>query len=156
MMFRWQNEITRQETFQMSTLLAFVLEGTDEEVLSFVSTSTGSAFMMVNTSGRFAGQRAQLLMPQLKENDTHCVVFQYFVAGPEGSSPGQLNVYVKENNSPLGISVWNASGPASPSWGQVELAISTFWPHFYQVSDCSSHYIPRLDVSASGISNRTV
>ncbi|XP_061093442.1 protein tyrosine phosphatase receptor type Ma isoform X11 [Conger conger] len=94
---------------------------------------TGSAFMMVNTSGRFAGQRAQLLMPQLKENDTHCVVFQYFVAGPEGSSPGQLNVYVKENNSPLGIPVWNASGPASSSWGQVELAISTFWPHFYQI-----------------------
>ncbi|XP_035271240.1 protein tyrosine phosphatase receptor type Ma isoform X6 [Anguilla anguilla] len=94
---------------------------------------TGSAFMMVNTSGRFAGQKAQLLMPQLKENDTHCVVFQYFVAGPEGSSPGQLNVYVKENHSPLGIPVWNISGHTSPSWGQVELAISTFWPNFYQI-----------------------
>ncbi|KAG9347792.1 hypothetical protein JZ751_003807 [Albula glossodonta] len=69
-----------------------------------------SAFMMVNTSGRFAGQKAQLLMPQLKENDTHCVVFKYFV------------------------SVWNVSGPPSQTWGQVELAISTFWPNFYQVT----------------------
>ncbi|KAJ8374975.1 hypothetical protein SKAU_G00055550 [Synaphobranchus kaupii] len=94
---------------------------------------TGSAFMMVNTSGRFAGQKAELLTPQLKENDTHCVVFQYFVSGPEGSSPGQLNIYVKENNSPLGIPVWNTSGSTASSWGQVELAISTFWPNFYQI-----------------------
>uniref|UniRef100_A0A8K9V1L6 protein-tyrosine-phosphatase n=1 Tax=Oncorhynchus mykiss TaxID=8022 RepID=A0A8K9V1L6_ONCMY len=84
-----------------------------------------SAFMMVNTSGRFSGQKAQLLMPQLKENDTHCLIFQYYVAGQrEGANPGQLNVYVKENNSPLGIPVWNASGPAYPTWRQVELAVN--------------------------------
>lgn len=29
--------------------------------------------------------------------------------------------------------VWNASGPASRSWEQVELAVSTYWPNFYQV-----------------------
>uniref|UniRef100_A0A4W5QT98 protein-tyrosine-phosphatase n=1 Tax=Hucho hucho TaxID=62062 RepID=A0A4W5QT98_9TELE len=84
--------------------------------------------------GRFSGQKAQLLMPQLKENDTHCLIFQYYVAGQrEGANPGQLNVYVKENNSPLGIPVWNASGPAYPTWRQVELAVSTFWPNFYQI-----------------------
>uniref|UniRef100_A0A8C8JP11 Receptor-type tyrosine-protein phosphatase kappa n=1 Tax=Oncorhynchus tshawytscha TaxID=74940 RepID=A0A8C8JP11_ONCTS len=95
---------------------------------------TDSAFMMVNTSGRFSGQKAQLLMPQLKENDTHCLIFQYYIAGQrEGANPGQLNVYVKENNSPLGIPVWNASGPAYPTWRQVELAVSTFWPNFYQI-----------------------
>uniref|UniRef100_A0A8C7M820 protein-tyrosine-phosphatase n=1 Tax=Oncorhynchus kisutch TaxID=8019 RepID=A0A8C7M820_ONCKI len=95
---------------------------------------TGSAFMMVNTSGRSSGQKAQLLMPQLKENDTHCLIFQYYVAGQrEGANPGQLNIYIKENNSPLGIPVWNASGPAYPTWRQVELAVSTFWPNFYQV-----------------------
>uniref|UniRef100_A0AAY4CYE0 Receptor-type tyrosine-protein phosphatase kappa n=1 Tax=Denticeps clupeoides TaxID=299321 RepID=A0AAY4CYE0_9TELE len=93
----------------------------------------GSAFMMVNTSGRFAGQKALLLTPQLKENDTHCVIFQYFVSGREGASPGHLNVYVKENNSPLGMPVWNISGPPSPTWGQVELAISIYWPNFYQI-----------------------
>ncbi|MBN3307031.1 PTPRM phosphatase, partial [Amia calva] len=94
---------------------------------------SGSAFMMVNTSGKFAGQRAQLLMPQLKENDTHCVIFQYYVSGREGANPGLLNVYVKANNGPLGSPVWNMSGSATRSWNQVELAISTFWPNFYQI-----------------------
>ncbi|XP_071218959.1 receptor-type tyrosine-protein phosphatase mu-like [Salvelinus alpinus] len=94
---------------------------------------TDSAFMMVNTSGRFAGQKALLLTPQLKENDTHCVTFEYFLSGREGAGPGQLNVYIRENNSPLGMPVWNVSGPATRAWVQVELAISTYWPNFYQM-----------------------
>ncbi|XP_052331918.1 receptor-type tyrosine-protein phosphatase mu-like [Oncorhynchus keta] len=94
---------------------------------------TDSAFVMVNTSGRFAGQKALLLTPQLKENDTHCVIFEYFLSGREGAGPGQLNVYIRENNSPLGMPVWNVSGPATRAWVQVELAISTYWPNFYQM-----------------------
>uniref|UniRef100_A0A8C2IJH8 protein-tyrosine-phosphatase n=1 Tax=Cyprinus carpio TaxID=7962 RepID=A0A8C2IJH8_CYPCA len=93
----------------------------------------GSAFMMVNSTARFAGQKALLFTPQLKENDTHCVIFQYYVAGREGGRPGHLNVYIKENNSPMGLPVWNTSGPAGRSWNEVELAISTYWPNFYQV-----------------------
>uniref|UniRef100_A0A8L0DQV7 Receptor-type tyrosine-protein phosphatase kappa n=1 Tax=Oncorhynchus mykiss TaxID=8022 RepID=A0A8L0DQV7_ONCMY len=92
-----------------------------------------TAFIMVNTSGRFAGQKALLLTPQLKENDTHCIIFQYFLSGREGAGPGQLNVYIRENNSPLGMPVWNVSGPATRAWVQVELAISTYWPNFYQM-----------------------
>uniref|UniRef100_A0A3B4Y7T5 protein-tyrosine-phosphatase n=1 Tax=Seriola lalandi dorsalis TaxID=1841481 RepID=A0A3B4Y7T5_SERLL len=92
------------------------------------------SFMMVNTSGRFAGQKALLLTPQLKENDTHCVIFHYYIGGRDNSHPGHLNVYIKENNSPMGMPVWNVSGPATRSWAQVELAISTYWPNFYQVS----------------------
>uniref|UniRef100_A0A9J7WU96 Receptor-type tyrosine-protein phosphatase kappa n=1 Tax=Cyprinus carpio carpio TaxID=630221 RepID=A0A9J7WU96_CYPCA len=92
-----------------------------------------SAFMMVNTSSRVSGQRAHLYMPQFKENDTHCVIFEYYSAGREGSSPGQLLIYVKENSYPLGIAVWNSSGTALKRWQQVELAISTFWPNFYQL-----------------------
>ncbi|XP_059914578.1 LOW QUALITY PROTEIN: receptor-type tyrosine-protein phosphatase mu-like [Gadus macrocephalus] len=94
---------------------------------------SGPAFMMVNTSNRFAGQKALLLTPQLKENDTHCVLFHYYVGGRDNSRPGQLNVYIKENNSPLGMPIWNVSGPATRTWGQVELAISTYWPNFYQI-----------------------
>ncbi|XP_053185829.1 receptor-type tyrosine-protein phosphatase mu-like [Scomber japonicus] len=94
---------------------------------------SGAAFLMVNTSGRFAGQKALLLTPQLKENDTHCVLFHYYIGGRDNSHPGHLNVYIKENNSPMGMPVWNVSGPASRSWGQVELAISTYWPNFYQI-----------------------
>ncbi|XP_056100518.1 receptor-type tyrosine-protein phosphatase mu-like isoform X6 [Rhinichthys klamathensis goyatoka] len=89
--------------------------------------------MMANASGRFSGQKAQLFMPQFKENDTHCVIFQYYGAGREASSPGQLYIYVRENNSPLGVPVWNASGPALQKWTQVELAVSTFWPNYYQL-----------------------
>ncbi|XP_039999408.1 receptor-type tyrosine-protein phosphatase mu-like isoform X3 [Xiphias gladius] len=94
---------------------------------------SGSAFMMVNTSGRFAGQKASLLTPHLKENDTHCVIFNYYIGGRENTHPGHLNVYIKENNSPIGMPVWNVSGPATRSWAQVELAISTYWPNFYQI-----------------------
>lgn len=89
--------------------------------------------MMVNTSGRFAGQKALLLTPQLRENDTHCVTFHYYIGGRDNSHPGHLNVYIKENNSPMGMPVWNVSGPATRSWVQIDLAISTYWPNFYQV-----------------------
>nr|XP_033959895.1 receptor-type tyrosine-protein phosphatase mu-like isoform X2 [Pseudochaenichthys georgianus] len=89
--------------------------------------------MMMNTSGRFAGQKALLLTPQLRENDTHCVTFHYYLGGRDSSHPGHLNVYIKENNSPMGMPVWNVSGSATRSWGQVELAVSTYWPNFYQI-----------------------
>lgn len=104
-----------------------------------------SAFMMVNTSGRFAGQKALLLTPQLRENDTHCVTFHYYIGGRDNSHPGHLNVYIKENNSPMGMPVWNVSGPATRSWLQIELAVSTYWPNFYQVIlFCMAHYKRRL------------
>ncbi|KAM7379627.1 hypothetical protein PAMP_005169 [Pampus punctatissimus] len=106
---------------------------TPTRYLKLETDGIGSAFMMVNTSGRFAGQKALLLTPQLKENDTHCVIFHYYIGGRDNSHPGHLNVYIKENNSPMGMPVWNVSGPAARSWGQVELAISTYWPNFYQI-----------------------
>ncbi|XP_073344017.1 protein tyrosine phosphatase receptor type Ma [Pagrus major] len=94
----------------------------------------GSSFLFVNTSGRYSGQRAQLLLPPLKENDTHCVSFLFYQAGGrEGAAPATLNVYIKENNSPLGVPVFNSSGPAYHIWKGVELAVSTFWPYYYQV-----------------------
>lgn len=96
--------------------------------------------MMVNTSGRFAGQKALLLTPQLRENDTHCVTFHYYIGGRDNSHPGHLNVYIKENNSPMGMPVWNVSGPATRSWVQIELAISTYWPNFYQVRKRHPNY----------------
>uniref|UniRef100_A0A673ACD1 protein-tyrosine-phosphatase n=1 Tax=Sphaeramia orbicularis TaxID=375764 RepID=A0A673ACD1_9TELE len=93
-----------------------------------------SSFLFVNTSGRYVGQRAQLLLPPLKENDTHCVSFLFYQAGGrQGSAPATLNVYIKENNGPLGIPIFNSSGPAYHIWKGVELAVSTFWPNYYQV-----------------------
>ncbi|KAM4718761.1 protein tyrosine phosphatase receptor type Ma isoform 5-T5 [Anableps anableps] len=94
----------------------------------------GSSFLFVNTSGHYSGQRAQLLLPPLRENDTHCLSFLFYQAGGrEGAAPATLNVYIKENNSPLGVPVINSSGPAYHIWKGVELAVSTFWPNHYQV-----------------------
>ncbi|XP_074549108.1 receptor-type tyrosine-protein phosphatase mu-like isoform X9 [Halichoeres trimaculatus] len=93
-----------------------------------------SYFLFVNTSRRYSGQRAQMMLPQLKENDTHCLNFMFYQAGGrEGVAPATLNVYVKENNSPLGVPIFNSSGPAYHIWKGVELAVSTFWPNHYQV-----------------------
>lgn len=110
--------------------------------------------MMVNTSGRFAGQKALLLTPQLRENDTHCVTFHYYIGGRDNSHPGHLNVYIKENNSPMGMPVWNVSGPATRSWGQIELAISTYWPNFYQVRKRRPNSAPLPPSQTSTMSHR--
>ncbi|KAM9775335.1 receptor-type tyrosine-protein phosphatase mu-like isoform 1-T1 [Syngnathus typhle] len=88
---------------------------------------TGSAsFLYVNMSGRSAGRRARLLMSPLKENDTHCIHFSFF-------HDAELNVYVKENNSPLALPVFNSSSHEQRTWNMLELAVSTFWPNVYQV-----------------------
>lgn len=44
-----------------------------------------------------------------------------------------MNVFYAENNGLLGVPVFNASGPAYHIWKGVELAVSTFWPNYYQV-----------------------
>ncbi|XP_041080340.1 receptor-type tyrosine-protein phosphatase T isoform X7 [Polyodon spathula] len=93
---------------------------------------TGS-FMMVNGSGRASGQKAHLLLPTLKENDTHCIDFHYSLSSKDGSTPGSLNAYVKVNGGPQGNPAWNASGSVTEGWVKAELAISTFWPNAYQV-----------------------
>nr|XP_019828288.1 PREDICTED: receptor-type tyrosine-protein phosphatase T [Bos indicus] len=98
-----------------------------------LSASVGRSFMMVNSSGRASGQKAHLLLPTLKENDTHCIDFHYYFSSRDRSSPGALNVYVKVNGGPQGNPVWNVSGVVTEGWVKAELAISTFWPHFYQV-----------------------
>lgn len=112
------SEVTRKLCFRLWLSLDFLFSG---------------SFMLVNTSGRPEGQRAHLLLPQLKENDTHCIDFHYFVSSKSNSAPGLLNVYVKVNNGPLGNPIWNVSGEPTRTWNRAELAISTFWPNFYQV-----------------------
>lgn len=112
------SEVTRKLCFRLWLSFDFLFSG---------------SFMLVNTSGRPEGQRAHLLLPQLKENDTHCIDFHYFVSSKSNSAPGLLNVYVKVNNGPLGNPIWNISGEPTRTWNRAELAISTFWPNFYQV-----------------------
>lgn len=90
--------------------------------------------MMVNSSQQQAGQRAQLLLRPLGENDTHCLQFSYFLFSRDGRSPGELKLYVRVNGGPRGSAVWSTSGSQGRQWHQVELAVSTFWPSEYQVS----------------------
>uniref|UniRef100_A0AAZ3SNV0 protein-tyrosine-phosphatase n=1 Tax=Oncorhynchus tshawytscha TaxID=74940 RepID=A0AAZ3SNV0_ONCTS len=102
---------------------------------------TGS-FMVVNGSGRASGQKAHLLLPTLKENDTHCIDFHYSLSSRDGSSPGVLNVYIKVNGGTQGNPVWNASASVTEGWVKAELAISTFWPNSYQVrGELQCHHI---------------
>lgn len=60
--------------------------------------SAGSPFLFVNTSGRYSGQRAQLLLPPLKENDTHCVSLLFYRQGAMSTS---LNIYIKGSVIPV-------------------------------------------------------
>uniref|UniRef100_A0A674AIF4 protein-tyrosine-phosphatase n=1 Tax=Salmo trutta TaxID=8032 RepID=A0A674AIF4_SALTR len=102
---------------------------------------TGS-FMVVNGSGRASGQKAHLLLPTLKENDTHCIDFHYSLSSRDGASPGVLNVYIKVNGGTQGNPVWNASASVTEGWVKAELAISTFWPNSYQVrGELQCHHI---------------
>ncbi|CAL1596668.1 unnamed protein product [Knipowitschia caucasica] len=86
-----------------------------------------SHFLVANTSGRLIGQRAQVFLPVLKENDTHCISLSYY-------STSTMYVYVTENSSPAGVAVFNSSGPSYHNWKQLEIAVSTFWPNYYQVT----------------------
>ncbi|MEQ2221177.1 hypothetical protein ILYODFUR_013033, partial [Ilyodon furcidens] len=90
------------------------------------------SFMMVNSSQHLGGQRAQLYLLPLSENDTHCIQFSYFLYSRDGHSPGALQVYIRVNGGPKGSAVWNISGSQGHQWHQVELAVSTFWPSDYQ------------------------
>ncbi|TRY55583.1 hypothetical protein DNTS_005352 [Danionella cerebrum] len=92
-----------------------------------------SSYLLVNASQYSAGQRAQLMLHPLSENDTHCVQFSFFLYSRDGHSPGALNVYVRVNGGTRGNAVWNVSGSQGREWHQVELAISTFWPSEYQL-----------------------
>ncbi|KAL2084962.1 hypothetical protein ACEWY4_020480 [Coilia grayii] len=91
------------------------------------------SYLLVNSSQHAPGQRAQLLLQTLSENDTHCVQFSYFLYSRDGHSPGTLRVYVRVNGGLLGLPVWNVTGSHGRQWHQVELAVSMFWPNEYQI-----------------------
>lgn len=51
--------------------------------------------MYVDVSQYDPGEKARFQLPVMKENDTHCIDFNYLLTSPDGSSPGTLNVLVK-------------------------------------------------------------
>lgn len=160
--------VPSEECFVLRKLLTFQTElfipkiQADPPFVLFFLCSAGS-YMMVNSSGRASGQKAHLLLPTLKENDTHCIDFHYYLSSRDHSSPGSLNVYVKVNGGPQGNPIWNVSGVVTEGWVKAELAISTFWPHFYQVGVCSIFFslsfgclllVLKIDTSLPGFSSQ--
>uniref|UniRef100_A0A674BPP4 protein-tyrosine-phosphatase n=1 Tax=Salmo trutta TaxID=8032 RepID=A0A674BPP4_SALTR len=89
--------------------------------------------MMVDSSQHDAGEKARIQLPVMKENDTHCIDFNYLLYTQDGSSPGTLNILVKVNKGPLANPIWNVTSYTGKDWLRAELAVSTFWPNEYQV-----------------------
>lgn len=57
------------------------------------------SYMYVDVSQYDVGEKARFQLPVMKENDTHCIDFNYLLTSPDGSSPGTLNVLVKVQES---------------------------------------------------------
>lgn len=55
--------------------------------------------MYVDVSQYDVGEKARFQLPVMKENDTHCIDFNYLLTSPDGSSPGTLNILVKVLNA---------------------------------------------------------
>uniref|UniRef100_A0A8C3AWZ7 protein-tyrosine-phosphatase n=1 Tax=Cyclopterus lumpus TaxID=8103 RepID=A0A8C3AWZ7_CYCLU len=91
------------------------------------------SYMFVDVSQYDIGEKARFQLPVMKENDTHCIDFNYLLTSPDGSSPGTLNVLVKVNKGPLANPIWNVTSYTGKDWLRAELAVSTFWPNQYQV-----------------------
>ena len=58
------------------------------------------SYMAVDVSQYDVGEKARFQLPVMKENDTHCIDFNYLLTSPDGSSPGTLNVLVKVRAGP--------------------------------------------------------
>uniref|UniRef100_A0A4W5P491 protein-tyrosine-phosphatase n=1 Tax=Hucho hucho TaxID=62062 RepID=A0A4W5P491_9TELE len=97
------------------------------------STPIPRSYMMVDSSQHDAGEKARIQLPVMKENDTHCIDFNYLLYTQDGSSPGTLNILVKVNKGPLANPIWNVTSYTGKDWLRAELAVSTFWPNEYQV-----------------------
>uniref|UniRef100_A0A4W5KB85 protein-tyrosine-phosphatase n=1 Tax=Hucho hucho TaxID=62062 RepID=A0A4W5KB85_9TELE len=91
------------------------------------------SYMMVDSSQHDAGEKARIQLPVMKENDTHCIDFNYLLYTQDGSSPGTLNILVKVNKGPMANPIWNVTSYTGKEWLRAELAVSTFWPNEYQV-----------------------
>ena len=89
--------------------------------------------MLVDSAQHVAGEKARFQLPVMKENDTHCIDFNYLLFSPDGLAPGTLNILVKVNKGPVANPIWNITSYTGKDWLRAELAVSTFWPNEYQV-----------------------
>uniref|UniRef100_A0A7N8XZP5 protein-tyrosine-phosphatase n=1 Tax=Mastacembelus armatus TaxID=205130 RepID=A0A7N8XZP5_9TELE len=94
------------------------------------------SYMYVDVSQYDVGEKARFQLPVMKENDTHCIDFNYLLTSPDGSSPGTLNILVKVlSNSTVKQNRNTVYCCSGKDWLRAELAVSTFWPNEYQTKD---------------------
>uniref|UniRef100_A0A8C5PRI1 Receptor-type tyrosine-protein phosphatase kappa n=1 Tax=Leptobrachium leishanense TaxID=445787 RepID=A0A8C5PRI1_9ANUR len=91
------------------------------------------SYMIADSSKHDPGERARLQLPIMKENDTHCIDFNYLLYTQKRDHPGTLNIFVRVNKGPVANPIWNVTGSTGKDWLRAELAVSTFWPNEYQV-----------------------
>uniref|UniRef100_A0A8C6KTK4 protein-tyrosine-phosphatase n=1 Tax=Nothobranchius furzeri TaxID=105023 RepID=A0A8C6KTK4_NOTFU len=122
------------------------------------------SYMFVDVSQYDVGERTRFQLPVMKENDTHCIDFNYLLSSPDGSSPGTLNVLVKVMITKP--ETWMKNGVLCKEWLKAELAVSTFWPNEYQVNpftmnknglihNKSPHFLRLGDVEVNAGQNAT-
>jgi len=96
--------------------------------LSVCLSVCAGAYMSVDISQHDVGEKARFQLPVMKENDTHCIDFNYLLTSPDGSSPGTLNVLVKVG--PRGGLPTPAPGPP----------LSACWCPRVERADCGCMY----------------
>uniref|UniRef100_A0A8C4RD27 protein-tyrosine-phosphatase n=1 Tax=Eptatretus burgeri TaxID=7764 RepID=A0A8C4RD27_EPTBU len=124
---------TSQTQFILSHFhLAFNLSCT----CSFFSFCSGlGAFMFVTSDARTGGKAARLNTPILRENDTHCIDFDYTLWSDRRGrlGPGVLAIFALVDRQLLGGPVWRTTIGPTHGWAKAEIAVSTFWPSGYQI-----------------------
>ncbi|XP_041043600.1 receptor-type tyrosine-protein phosphatase kappa isoform X2 [Carcharodon carcharias] len=104
-----------------------------EDMLHLQHNVPQGSFLMVDSSQHRSGDKARLLLPLMKENDTHCIDFSYWLYSKDYLNPGTLNIFVRVNKGAFVNPIWNVTGSQGEEWHRAELAVSTFWPNEYQV-----------------------
>lgn len=123
-----------QCNYQQDPLDDFDWTHIDTQEVPYVSPDLPQgSYMFVDVSQYDVGEKARFQLPVMKENDTHCIDFNYLLTSPDGSSPGTLNILVKVNKGPQTNPIWNVTSYTGKGWLKAELAVSTFWPNEYQV-----------------------
>uniref|UniRef100_A0A8C4X211 Uncharacterized protein n=1 Tax=Eptatretus burgeri TaxID=7764 RepID=A0A8C4X211_EPTBU len=95
------------------------------------------AFMFVTSDARTGGKAARLNTPILRENDTHCIDFDYTLWSDRRGrlGPGVLAIFALVDRQLLGGPVWRTTIGPTHGWAKAEIAVSTFWPSGYQRSN---------------------
>ena len=96
-------------------------------ILKLLDISFLGSYIFIESSRKNPGEKARLLSDWIGANETVCVQFWYHM---HGSDIGDLNIYVKTNQSEA--LVWRLSGDQGNHWRFGQTALNS--PNLYKVS----------------------